>query len=270
MDYGARFYDPAIGRFTGVDPLASNFASLNPYNYTLNNPINLIDPSGMAAEDPILLIWATGEGDQGHTSFAVENYSLNDDGEFVSSGTYSIFEVAATEEFTTEQFARDPGMSIGGSISRIPGDFSKDDVLNFTRNGKVADAAIEFSSTPEEDYNAGQILNNDRGSVNYSLSEATSNSDSGNCTYSCASFAAKYGSALYPSMSLDKSTERITHGGIKALGIPPVDMNAFTPRSLYQGAKGQGTLLRNNAKRFSLPFINTYSGTRYRDTAPKQ
>ena len=35
-----------------VDPLAESFPNWNPYNYTMQNPINLIDPDGMAAGDP--------------------------------------------------------------------------------------------------------------------------------------------------------------------------------------------------------------------------
>ncbi|NNL91063.1 MAG: RHS repeat-associated core domain-containing protein [Saprospiraceae bacterium] len=49
--YGARYYDPAVGRFTGVDPLADQFPGWSPYNYTMNNPINMIDPDGRAPMD---------------------------------------------------------------------------------------------------------------------------------------------------------------------------------------------------------------------------
>ena len=49
--YGARYYDPSIGRFTGVDPLADSYSSFSPYNYVLNNPIKLVDPDGMAPEN---------------------------------------------------------------------------------------------------------------------------------------------------------------------------------------------------------------------------
>lgn len=46
--FGARFYDPAVGRWLSVDPLAGNFPSLTPYNYVYNNPVNVFDPNGEA------------------------------------------------------------------------------------------------------------------------------------------------------------------------------------------------------------------------------
>ena len=50
MDYGARWYHPGVGRFLGVDPLASDYAAWNPYHYVHNNPIFLTDPTGMSAD----------------------------------------------------------------------------------------------------------------------------------------------------------------------------------------------------------------------------
>jgi RHS repeat-associated protein len=41
-----RGYDPTIGRMLQVDPYATVFESVNPYNYGLNNPLKYNDPTG--------------------------------------------------------------------------------------------------------------------------------------------------------------------------------------------------------------------------------
>ena len=47
--YGARYYDPKLSIFISVDPLAEK--TMDAYGYCYNNPINLVDPTGMEAVD---------------------------------------------------------------------------------------------------------------------------------------------------------------------------------------------------------------------------
>ena len=47
--YGARYYDPELGRFISADTIVQspyNPQTLNRYSYCSNNPINYVDPSG--------------------------------------------------------------------------------------------------------------------------------------------------------------------------------------------------------------------------------
>ncbi len=49
-DYGARWYDAALGRWWSVDPLGEKGLNISSYAYVSNNPLILIDPTGMESE----------------------------------------------------------------------------------------------------------------------------------------------------------------------------------------------------------------------------
>jgi RHS repeat-associated protein len=44
LDY--RHFDPLLGRMNGVDPVATKYASLTPYNYSFNDPVTFTDVNG--------------------------------------------------------------------------------------------------------------------------------------------------------------------------------------------------------------------------------
>ncbi len=43
---GARYLDNTTGRWLSIDPYAAKYPDVSPYNYALNNPVNLYDPDG--------------------------------------------------------------------------------------------------------------------------------------------------------------------------------------------------------------------------------
>ncbi|MFV0531697.1 MAG: RHS repeat-associated core domain-containing protein [Flavobacteriales bacterium] len=47
--YGARYYNPRISLWLSVDPLAEQ--TMTPYQYTYQNPVRFVDPTGMKGDD---------------------------------------------------------------------------------------------------------------------------------------------------------------------------------------------------------------------------
>ena len=54
QDYGMRIYDPRLGKFLSVDPLAGSYPWYTPYQFAGNKPIRFIDLDGLEEHDPIL------------------------------------------------------------------------------------------------------------------------------------------------------------------------------------------------------------------------
>lgn len=50
LDY--RNYDPILGRMNGIDPVATKYASLTPYNFSFNDPVTFTDPTGADPDNP--------------------------------------------------------------------------------------------------------------------------------------------------------------------------------------------------------------------------
>ncbi|MDR1764311.1 MAG: RHS repeat-associated core domain-containing protein [Dysgonamonadaceae bacterium] len=102
-DFEARTYDPAVGRFTSVDPLAEKYYSISPYAYCADNPLRFIDLHG----DSISV--AEGHRDQFNSSLnsVFGNYSQN----FGYTSTGMLTYNGSTKGMTGDQKAALKGMT---------------------------------------------------------------------------------------------------------------------------------------------------------------
>jgi RHS repeat-associated protein len=57
-----RTYDPATGRFTGVDPLADATSNWTPYQFAIGNPISANDPTGALSQGDIAFLYSLLDG----------------------------------------------------------------------------------------------------------------------------------------------------------------------------------------------------------------
>jgi RHS repeat-associated protein len=120
LDYGARMYDNQIMQWHVPDPKSDSYYSYSPFNYTLNNPVNLIDPDG--------------------TSVYGDYYKR--DGSYLGSDGINDNKVYTTDGVKKVEVKNDKG-----EVTGIKNEFTNTDELSITHTAFQKQAATVYAES---------------------------------------------------------------------------------------------------------------------------
>ena len=149
--FGARYYDSDLSMWLSVDPLASIYPSLSPYNYCANNPVILIDPTGMGPDDWFEdkagnLMWRNSDADSYTDNEGTVWKNVGESAAFIR-GDQAYFYYQTVDE-SGNQHLHSKSFQVSSLKSSTSNDQSKDAVLSMQHSQWSADAAQEFWADP--------------------------------------------------------------------------------------------------------------------------
>jgi len=142
--FNARNYHSEVGRFLSVDPLAGKYPGWSSYNYTMNNPMNMVDPDGMQADDVIL------RGKDEEFNWTPGSEYLGSD-KFIQSAVQALSVLTTNSNIANFSFKGAPGTGIH---------FEGNAILDYVQGGakEAKDVFIENAENNPENPGSNQHI----------------------------------------------------------------------------------------------------------------
>ena len=208
-DYGARQYNPIVGRWDRMDPLCEKYYSISPYVYCMNNPVNAFDPDGKD-------VWLFA------TNLPQTDYNIIN--KIFCSATHTFIVVTNDQGIVTKYSAYGPenGWPVGDDkLTEIPykqdiqvyNDFFEGKKNKFLKKAQKVEVPKGMSSK-EFDNKVTQTINDfgDEDGISYTLLGGTDDDTEGNCNSSSSTILIKSGVNKEEMKRLKKNIPGISSG----------------------------------------------------------
>lgn len=161
-DYGARMYDPRLGKWLSIDALTARYTAWSPYSYALNSPIKLVDANGDVVMDGDKKVIITIDEESGAVSFKLEDGS-DVSKDFMKNGGKMILALGQNEygrslvkvlNESELEFSIVIKKDVGGNNGK-PVKTDKGYTLNFKKYNEIDNAGTRYDYASEDEYYGG-------------------------------------------------------------------------------------------------------------------